>query len=140
MKKLKKVLVVDDDEIANFITGSLLESLDIIEKIDVVTDGKLGLEYLLKHCETPGMVCPELVILDDLMHEMNGLEMMKSLNSINFNHDTIFLLVGINTREEDAGKFRELGVQEIIHKPISEEDILKVYHKYWAEQESEKQE
>ena len=139
MKKLKKVLVVDDDEIANFITRSLLESLDIFEEIDVVTDGKSGLEYLLRHCESPGKICPELVILDDIMHEMDGLEMMKSLNAINFDHDILFLLIGINTREEDAGMFRELGVQEITHKPISKEDVMKAYHKYWANQGIDKE-
>ena len=134
MKKLKKVLIIDDDEITNYVSKALLEDLDITEEIDVVTSGKLGLEYLLKRCKTPENVCPELVILDDHMPEMDGLEMMRSLNAVNFNHDIMFLLIGINTREEDAEIFKELGVQEISHKPISEEDVIKAYHRYWIEQ------
>ena len=135
MKKLKKVLLINDDEITNYVSKALLENLDITEEIDVVTNGKLGLKYLLKHCETPGLTCPQLVILDDQMPEMDGLEMMRSLDAIKFNHGIIFLLIGINTREEDSEIYKELGVQEITHKPISEEVVMKAYNRYWTEQE-----
>ena len=138
MKKLKKILVIDDDEISNHISKTLLEDLDITEKIDVVTDRKLGLEYILRYCEAPGNVCPELVILDDQVTEMDGLEMMKALDAIKLNHDIIFLLIGINTREEDAEEFRQLGVHEITHKPISEETVMKAYYRYWTEKSIEK--
>ena len=131
MEKLKKILIIDDDEITVHVTKALLEDLDISEKIDAVTDGKLGLEYLLRHCEIHGNVCPQMVILDDHMPEMDGLEMMKALNAINFDHDIIFLLIGVNTREEDAVEFRQLGVHEIALKPISKETVVKAYHRYW---------
>ena len=140
MKKLKKVLLIDDDEITNYVTKSLLESLDISEEIDVVTDGRLGLEYLLKHCETLGLACPQLVIFDDQMPEMDGLEMMRALDAIKFNHNIIFLLIGINTREEDAEKIRELGVHEITYKPISDEVVMKAYHRYWIQQDAKSRE
>ena len=140
MKKLKKILVIDDDEITIHISKTLLEDLDITEKIDVVTDGKLGLEYLLKHCETPGNVCPQLVILDDHMPEMDGLEMMKALNAVNFDHGIIFLLIGVNTSEEDTEEFRELGVHEITDKPISDEVVMKAYHRYWIQQDAKSRE
>ena len=140
MKKLKKVLIIDDDEITTYVSKALLEDLNITEEIDVVTDGKLGLEYLLKHCETSGNVCPQLVILDDHMPEMDGLEMMKALNAMNFDHGIIFLLIGVNTREEDAKEFRDLGVQDISHKPISDEIVMKAFHKYWIEQGMESSE
>ena len=132
MKKLKKILLIliDDDEISIYVSKALLEDLDITEKIDVVTDGKLGLEYLLRHYETSGNVCPQLVILDDQMTEMDGLEMMKALDAISCNYDIIFLLIGVNTREENAEKFRAPGVQEITHNPISEEVVMKVYSRY----------
>lgn len=134
MKKLKKILIIDDDEVTNYVSKALLEDLDIAEEIHVETSGKLGLEYLLKHCDNPGKVCPQLVILDDHMPEMDGLEVMKVLKAINFDHGIIFLLIGINTRKEDAEKFRALGVQEITHKPLSDKDIMKAYHRYWIDQ------
>ena len=134
MKNLKKILLIDDDEITILISKAILEDLDITEKIDVVTDGKFGLEYLLEHCDASGLTCPQLVILDDHMPEMDGLEMMKALNSVNFTHNTVFLLIGVNTREEDVEEFKQLGVHEITQKPISEKVVMKAYNRYWTEQ------
>ena len=135
MKKLKKILLINDDEITNYVSKALLEDLEVTQEIDVVTNGECGLEYLLKNCEMPGKICPQLVILDDQMPEMGGLELMKALDAINFNHDIVFLLIGINTREEGMKEFRELGVQEITYKPISKESVMRAYHRYWIEQE-----
>ncbi len=125
MKKLKKILLIDDDEINNFVNTGILEDLAITERVEIVTDGKFGLEYLLRHSEVPEGICPELVFLDHHMPEMDGLEMMKSLNAINFNQDTVFVLLGINIKEEDIQKFRDLGVKEITGKPLSKEVVMK---------------
>lgn len=133
MKKLN-VLLIDDDEITNFLNASLLNSLDFVERVKIVTDGKQGLDFLRGNCGTADNGCPELVIFDHHMPVMDGLEMIRELNSKDFmkRFDTVFLLLGIKTIEKDIEVFTEQGVAEITTKPLSEKTVQDIYNKYWS--------
>ncbi len=47
MKKLKQILLADDDKANNFLNVCLLEEMGIAEQITVLLNGKQALEYLL---------------------------------------------------------------------------------------------
>ena len=133
MKKRLKVLLVDDDEINNFLNRAILEETEIVEKVDVVTDGKQSLEYLLNACGESNRPCPDLVIFDHHLPVMDGLEMVRELNALDFinKHDTVFLLLGINTLQKDIQLYTEQGICEIATKPLSERTVKIIYTKYW---------
>lgn len=84
MRKLNKILLIDDDEMDNYVNEQLLESLEIAENINVVTNGKDGLIYLYTQCDSETGVCPELIIFDHYIPVIDGMEMIKKLNAINF--------------------------------------------------------
>ncbi len=134
MKKLKKILLIDDDRVNNYLNETLLQDLDLAEEIVVLTDGKQGHTYLQEHCKTVGN-CPELVILDHHMPVMDGLELMQELNASGFVEctDIVFVLLGIHSTQEHVAAFEKLGVQEFTTKPLCREVILETYHKYWGE-------
>ena len=126
--------MIDDNEISNYVNRNLLEWLKITEDIDIVTDGKQALEYLVGQCVTPKSECPELIILDHHMPVMDGLELMHALNAVGFlkENKVVFLLLSIQSRKIDVDVFKQLGVQEFTNKPLSEKDVMDVYRKYWS--------
>jgi CheY-like chemotaxis protein len=134
MKKLKEILLIDDDEVTNFLNETILKELNISEEVTVLNNGKEALEYLLPNGES-AHCCPELVILDHNMPIMDGLELMKALNDIDFvnRSKVVFLLLAVDSREEHIEEFQRLGVQEFTRKPISKETVMDAYHKYWAD-------
>lgn len=133
MKKLKKILLIDDDKVNNYLNQIILEELHIAEEIVVLTNGNLGLNYLLESCKSFDS-CPELVIFDHRMPIMDGMEMMLNLKQVGFldRAKVVFILLGIHSKSEDITKFSELGVQEYTDKPLSKEAVMEAYHKYFV--------
>ena len=133
MKKLKQVLLADDDKANNFLNVCLLEEMGIAEEITVLLNGKEALEYLLAP-EADDKPPPELVILDHLMPVMDGLELMRELYRTGFTErkEVVFLLLAAHSSPKAIEEFKRLGVQEYTTKPLSEEVVLRAWQKYLA--------
>ena len=71
-KKIKCVLLVDDDGTTNFINYRIITKLDIAEKIHTEINGEKALNFLQYYSENNNNNCPELIILDLKMPVMDG--------------------------------------------------------------------
>ncbi|MCC9137012.1 response regulator [Pontibacter silvestris] len=133
MKKLKQILLIDDDKATNFLNARLLSSLEIAEEVKVLTDGQLAYDYLTRRWQT-NPNSPELVILDHHMPVMDGKKLMQLLNKEGLLErvEVVYLLLAIASSKEDIKHFKELGVQEFTSKPLSKETVMDAYKKYWA--------
>ena len=134
MKKLSKILLVDDDATNNFLNEKLLTDLKIAQEIQVLTNGELAFDYLMAHCAAPNPGCPALVVLDHHMPIMDGLEMMEALQASGVlkKMEVVFLLLAIHSSPQDQEAFKKLGVQEFTPKPLSKKTVMAAYTKYWA--------
>ena len=132
--KLREVLIIDDDQIANYVNERIVTEMQLAHTITILQNGNEGLDYILKVCGKDHNFCPDLIILDHFMPELNGLELMEKLheNGLIEEMRTVFLLLAIHTDIEDLKKFEELGVQEFTDKPLSKNRLHEAYEKYWA--------
>jgi len=110
MDKNNSVLIIDDD------TSNLLELSHILGtdyNIYAVTDGMSGLEKAKKSL-------PDLILLDIIMPEMNGYEVLAELqkSGITENIPVIFI-TGLND-SADEEKGLSLGAVDYICKPFNE--------------------
>ena len=80
MKRLKKILLIDDDEITCFLEKSLLEDLEVAEEIVCIDGGHEALEYI-QECLRSGS-SPSLIFLDINMPGMDGFEFLERLDSL----------------------------------------------------------
>lgn len=132
MKRVKKILLIDDDEIFNFLHRRLLESMNIVEKIDEVTDGFAGLKYVEQYCAASEIQdeCPNLVFLDINMPEFNGfefLDVLEKMQNIDLNNLHVVMLTsstGIKDIQEAAK--HPTTIKGYISKPLIKESVLKV--------------
>ena len=134
MKKLREILLIDDDPINNFINKRLLDKLSIADSVKIARNGNEALEYIKSGCLPDELICPEFIILDNNMPVMDGIEFLETLNKEDFiNRDEVIILALVaSAKEEEIEKFKELGVQEFTFKPLSEETVMEVYQRYWA--------
>jgi CheY-like chemotaxis protein len=134
MRKLKTILLIDDDPINNFINKRLLEKLAIADYVKVVRNGKEGIDFIKTACEPDKMICPEFIILDNQMPVMDGIEFMEQFNKENYinREEVVILALAASYTEEEMEKLRKLGVQEFTNKPLSKEIVLEICQRYWA--------
>ena len=68
MQKLREVLVIDDDEVTCFLHSTLLEEMEVSERIHCIHDAEEALEYLQEGVKS--QVYPDLILLDINMSGM----------------------------------------------------------------------
>ena len=133
MKKLNKILLIEDDDVTNYINKDLLEGLNIAHEVEIVEDGEKAFEYLSRCGKGSSRVCPELIIFDHQMPNMDGKELIEALDKINFmkENKVVFMFLGVSSLQADIESMKEYGVQEFTTKPLSETKIMDVYSKHW---------
>jgi response regulator of citrate/malate metabolism len=132
--KLREVLIIDDDQTANYMNERVISEMQIAGHVKIFLNGKDALKYILENCGKDHDTCPELIILDHYMPEMDGLEFMQKLHEHGLIEKmrTVFLLLAVHTNIKDLKQFQNLGVQEFTSKPLSKKRLQEAYDKYWA--------
>jgi len=114
-----RVLIVDDSEDNCFLIGALLE-----DRYDVLTACSGAEALRLAESTTP----PDLMLLDIMMPEMNGYDVLRRLRRSNATAaiPVIFLTALTSVEEEQFGL--DLGAVDYITKPISPPVLLARVH------------
>lgn len=112
----KTILLVDDDMRNVFALSSLLEGYKA--KVIVGRNGKIGLEKLKKHPET------DLILLDIMMPEMDGYEVMKFIRKNKKFKDIPIIAITAKAMKEDREKCLAAGANEYLSKPIDSDKLI----------------
>ena len=78
MEQIDCVLLVDDDEVTNFVHESLIEEMNITEKVLVAKNGREAID-LIQQEAIKNMKNLNLILLDINMPVMNGFLIFRSL-------------------------------------------------------------
>ncbi|MDO1451541.1 response regulator [Rhodocytophaga aerolata] len=137
MRKVKHLLVVDDDSAARYLAAEAIQEAHIAENIIFCEHGRQALAYVLENClptiEHPNRQCPELILLDINMPVMNGMEFLEelaSLEELKHTHTSVILLSSAQYHKEKSrlDRFTILGY---IEKPVTSEKLVNlVKHTY----------
>ena len=112
-----KALIVDDQKL---IVKSLTNSLEQDPEIKVVGSARNGLEAI----ELCGSLKPDIVLMDVVIPECNGIEATKRIKSAN--REIKVLIVTMVKDEDDIRQALENGADGYILKDISPEELVKV--------------
>ena len=116
-----KILVVDDNMINLKVAARLLKTYNV--DVELVTSGKACINKILE-----GNVY-ELILLDDMMPHMTGVETLKNLQKIiGFNIPTVALTA--NAISGMREKYLENGFDDYLSKPIDKVELEKVLKKF----------
>ena len=124
----KKVLIIDDDDISNYISQKLIEQCNVADKIISYDNAKEALKYL-EDCFNSSSEIPDLILLDINMPLMNGwdfLECLKEKAAIKKNKTSVYILSSsLYSKDFDtASKFNL--VSGYVVKPLSKQKILEI--------------
>ena len=128
----EKILIVDDNSVNLKVAERLLKPYNL--NIDMVKSGK---ECISKISSGDGY---DLVLLDDLMPEMSGIDTLKILKS-DENYKTPTVILTANSESGIKQKYMNEGFDDYLGKPIDKillEELLNKYLKGDKKVESEK--
>jgi CheY-like chemotaxis protein len=133
----KHILLVEDDARDADLTLAALEDYSVSNEIVVVHDGQEALDYL--YCrgkfKTRERCYPVVVLLDNKMPKVSGLEVLKTLKS-DEHLKAIPVVVLTSSREtRDLIEFYRNGVNAYVVKPVVFSDFISTVKQlgaFWA--------
>ncbi len=123
MNKIIKVLIADDVEIIAQTNKKIIMNNKSVEVIGIATNGREELEMILN-------LKPDLVITDNKMPEMNGIEVIEKINNLEIDSKPDFILVTSDNNYELKIKCKELNVYSILNKLSSEKILPYIIEEY----------
>ncbi|PWK20689.1 response regulator [Xanthomarina spongicola] len=112
---MKTILLIEDDTVLRENTAELLELSNY--KVISASNGKVGVDKAKS-------VLPDIIVCDIMMPELDGYGV---LNAISKNDDTKyipFIFLSAKTERQDIRKGMNLGADDYVTKPFTEDDLI----------------
>ena len=136
-KKLDCVLLVDDDEMTNFINQTVIERADVANKIDVALDGQEALEYLTcsgKYSGTAKYPQPDLVFLDINMPRMTGWEFLEEYKNLEADQraNVVVIMLTTSVNPDDGTRAKSTAeVADFRQKPLNNDMLMEILQQHF---------
>lgn len=130
MKKLENILLIEDDQITNFINQRLIKKLNFSLHVHSTLNGYEGLTYI-KDCLKRNKEIPDLIFLDINMPVMDGFEFLEEFQKLKLAKKVIIIMLTTSSHINDMDKLFHSVNSDIIAKPLTEEKLIKIIHRYF---------
>lgn len=112
---MKKVLLIEDDEVVRENTAELLELANY--KVFTAANGKIGVAEAKKQL-------PDIILCDIMMPELNGYGVLQILSKEQETKHIPFIFLSAKTEHKDIRKGMDLGADDYIPKPFDESELF----------------
>ncbi|MGX1930076.1 response regulator [Flagellimonas sp. 2504JD4-2] len=134
MRRLKSVLLVDDDDTTNFLNRFFVKQLDNNLTVNTASNGKEAIEFLETAPSEENMPC--LLILDTNMPVMNGWEFLDTYErkfDENFKKNVVVvMLTALDLEETTSLALANPNVTDTAQKPLSDLKFRVLINKYFS--------
>lgn len=122
---MKNILLVDDDNIFNFLNTKLLRQAGIADEIHAALNGKEAID-LLNNYYMGSRALPDVILLDLNMPVMDGFSFLEAFKKLNLprKNNVSIIIVTSSDNPKDMAKAKQLGITQFLTKPLSKEMLL----------------
>ena len=125
MKKLESILLVDDDQVCNYINEDIIRVLNAGIKVDTALNGEIALDFLNEHSNNS----PQLILLDLNMPVMDGFEFLDEFKKLpeKIRERIAIVILTSSDYEKDIERARQYHVvSAYITKPLTPEKMVSI--------------
>lgn len=131
MKKVKCILLVDDDETTNFINELMIMEMGFAEKILQAHNGKEALDVLQKQ-EQQQLCLPELILLDVNMPVMDGFDFLEAYQRMELpgKPSVIIIMLTTSLNPSDVERAKKTKIVDYVNKPLTQQSLVQILEKH----------
>lgn len=120
-----KVLIIDDNRDVTNAIADFFDSMEINYKI--IDEGREALDEIVNQTEKYN-----LILLDIAMPQLSGLDILERLKDKGdpIRSENIVLFTASTLTNNDIQKYSNLGIKEVLRKPISLDNLTELIQKY----------
>jgi CheY-like chemotaxis protein len=120
-----KVLIIDDNRDVTDAIGDFFDSMEINYKI--IDEGREALDEIVNQTEKYN-----LILLDIAMPQLSGHDILERLkDNVDLTRsENIVLFTASTLTNNDIQKYSNLGIKEVLRKPMSLNDLTDLIQKY----------
>lgn len=131
-KKLNSILLIDDDPDDNYFHQIIINEMNIVNQIDIATNGIEAIAYLTqKNC-----IPPEIIFLDLNMPKMNGWEFLDQYKHLDIGKKAKVLILILTTSANPDDIKRAKEIQEVTGfetKPLTKELLTDILQQHFQD-------
>lgn len=127
--KYSTVMLIDDNEIDNFINHKMLEGCNFSERTYIHTSGKSALEFLqnlAKAGKVSKDLIPEIIFLDINMPIMDGFQFVEEFDKLSNDlknlSKVVILTTSINPSDVEKSK-KNKYIIKYVNKPLTQDTL-----------------
>ncbi len=112
---MNRILLIEDDRVLRENTAELLELSGY--QVTTASNGKIGLKLAQEEL-------PEIILCDIMMPEMDGYGVLEGLSILEETKHIPFIYLSAKTERHDVRKGMNLGADDYITKPFTEDELI----------------
>jgi CheY-like chemotaxis protein len=128
---MKKVLLVDDDQVCNLISKKTLQRMGIVNEVHTALNGEEAINLLNDYFQG-ALSLPDVILLDLNMPIMDGFSFIEAFKKLNIpNKDSMrIVIVSSSQNPNDVRKAKELGITAFLTKPVTETNLRTAFEDF----------
>jgi CheY-like chemotaxis protein len=130
------ILLIDDSRADAKIIERALREADVSQRLTVISDGQLALDYLFDLQDDPDHSerIPDLILLDLNLPGLDGCQILSRIKSDPYLKIIPVIILTTSNRDEDIYQTYQAGANSYLHKPAeyaSYRDLVITLRDYW---------
>ena len=123
---MKNILLVDDDNIFNFLNTKLLQRSGLANEIHTAANGQQALDLLNKYYMGSSSL-PDVILLDLNMPVMDGFTFLEAFQRLNLPRKDAVNVIIVTSSDDvrDRERAKRMGITQYLTKPLSEATLVR---------------
>jgi CheY-like chemotaxis protein len=131
---IEKILLIDDDEINNFLNSMIIDEAELAHEVKTYTSAEKALQYLSALVKDPNSQdLPDLILLDVNMPEMDGWDFLEEYKKLNQKilKKTKLMMLSSSMHERDVNRAKTYNfVVDYLPKPLTPALVDKIKSRF----------
>ena len=121
-----RILLVEDDPNDLELIRLAFSRYNLVNQLDVATDGEQALHYLLGQEGKPLQPLPRLMLLDLKLPKISGVRVLQTLRNHPHTQRLVVVVMTASQEDSDLNTCYDLGVNSYVVKPLDFQQFLDI--------------